>query len=202
MSGPSLGRAGARTGGPAAPAVRKATLRDAEPIHALIRHWAQKNVLLARSISDICDNLRDFFVAERDGTVVGCGALHITWLDLAEIRSVAVAEGCQGQGIGAAIVCSCLEEARLLGIPRVFVLTYAPDFFAHFGFRQVPKESFPHKIWTVCINCPHFPHCEEVAMAVELGPPPAQAPAAGTDPTAAEEAMPPAGAPQGEERLF
>lgn len=148
--------------------VRKAKLKDVKAIHTLIGRWAEKDVLLPRSISDICDNLRDFFVCERDGLIVGCGALHLTWLDLAEVCSLAVAHEHLRKGVGAEIVRACLDEARSFEVPRVFVLTYAPDFFTRFGFRQVPKESFPHKIWTVCVNCPHYPDCDEVAMALEL----------------------------------
>jgi len=152
------------------PAIRKARLADVSSIQALIRHWADKDILLPRSLSDIYDNLRDFHVYERAGRVVGCGALHITWLDLAEIRSLAVAEDHLHSGVGAALVEACLAEARAFELPRVFVLTYLPDFFARFGFRQVPKETFPQKIWTVCIHCPHYPDCDEVAMAVDLRP--------------------------------
>ena len=148
--------------------VRKASLRDVRAIYELIRHWAQKDYLLPRSISDLCDNLRDFFVFEMDGRVVGCGALHIVWLELAEIRSVAVVEEHTDRGVGTAIVQACLDEARSLEIPRVFTLTYVPKFFERLGFERVPKENFPHKIWTVCINCPHYPDCDEVAMAMEL----------------------------------
>lgn len=148
--------------------LRKATLKDAEGIHALLEHWAAKGLLLPRSLSDIYDDLRDFFVWEKDGRIVGCGALHLTWNDLAEIRSVAVAEDCLRGGIGKDIVMSCLNEARELGVPRVFVLTFAPDFFGKFGFHSVPKETFPHKIWMECVNCPHFPDCAEVAMTLEL----------------------------------
>lgn len=148
--------------------LRKATLKDAEGIHALLEDWAAKELLLPRSLSDLYDDLRDFFVWEKDGRIVGCGALHLTWVDLAEIRSIAVAEDCQGDGIGKKIVEACLNDARELGVPRVFVLTFVPDFFAKFGFHRVPKETFPHKIWMECVNCPHFPDCTEVAMSLEL----------------------------------
>ena len=148
--------------------IRKASIPDVEPIRQLIRHWADKDKLLARSVSDICDSLRDFFVCEEDGRIVGCAALHITWTDLAEVRSVAVAEDELGRGVGAQLVKACLAEAAEFGIPRVFVLTYVPEFFARFGFETVPMESFPHKIWTVCIHCPHYPDCDEVAMAVDV----------------------------------
>ena len=148
--------------------IRKAGLKDVRPIYRLIRHWAQKDYLLGRSLSDICDNLRDFFVSERDGEVLGCGALHITWLDLAEIRSVAVAEEHLRRGVGGALVETCIGEARALEVPRLFTLTYMPEFFERFGFKRMPKEAFPHKIWTVCINCPHYPDCDEVVMALDL----------------------------------
>jgi amino-acid N-acetyltransferase len=154
--------------------LRKANLKDAPAIHALLKHWAQKEVLMPRSLSDICDDLRDFFVFEgedaagRGARLVGCGALHLTWTDLAEVRSVAVDEACQHRGIGTALVEACLAEARALEVPRVFVLTFVPSFFERFGFHQVPKETFPHKIWLECVDCRYFPDCKEVAMALEL----------------------------------
>jgi amino-acid N-acetyltransferase len=150
--------------------LRKATVRDVQTIHALLKAFADKGELLPRSISDICDDLRDFYVFEEQGRVIGCGALHLTWTDLAEIRSIAVSEEGRGKGIGSQIVNACIQDARSLGVSQVFVLTFIPDFFARFGFRRVAKETFPHKIWLECVNCHHFPDCGEVAMSLELPP--------------------------------
>lgn len=146
----------------------KAKLEHVKPVHRLLMEYARDGVLLPRSLSDICSNLRDFFVWVENGEVLGCGALHITWVDLAEIRSVAVTPGAQGRGIGAGIVGKCLEEARDLHIPRVFTLTFIPEFFEKIGFERVARESLPHKVWTDCVNCPHFPDCNEVPMAIDV----------------------------------
>ncbi len=151
----------------------KANLRDVPAIHALLKHWADKSVLMPRSMSDICDDLRDFVVYEKKGKVIGCAALHLTWMDLAEVRSVAVDQEHQNKGIGAKLVETCLAEARRLEVPRVFILTFVPRYFSRFGFKPVPKETFPHKIWVECVNCKHFPDCTEVAMELDLtGSPP------------------------------
>jgi len=147
--------------------IRKATLRDAESIHRLIRHYAERRFLLPRTLGQVCENLRDFFVCDKAGRIVGCGALHL-WSDLAEIRSLAVIESEWRRGIGTALVRACLEEARSLGVGRVFVLTYQPEFFERLGFRRTPKEGFPHKIWADCVNCPDFPNCGEVALRLDL----------------------------------
>ena len=99
---------------------------------------------------------------------MGCGALHISWADLAEIRSLAVSPALRGNGVGAQLVAEALREAQTLGIERVFVLTFAQDFFAGQGFRLVDKHELPHKIWQECIDCIHFPDCAEVALVAEV----------------------------------
>ena len=147
--------------------LRKPTLKDAPGIQRLIQHYAQRQVLLPRTLGQVCESLRDFSVCEKDGEIVGCGALHL-WSDLAEIRSLAVAEAHWRHGIGSDIARACLDEARALGAAQVFVLTYQPEFFERFGFRRVGKEKFPHKIWADCANCPHFPNCAETALIVDL----------------------------------
>jgi len=148
--------------------VRKPTLKDSPGIAALIQHYAGRGFLLARTLRQVAESLRDFFVCEEAGRIVGCGALHL-WSDLAEIRSVAVQETHWRRGIGAALVRACLDEARQLGVETLFVLTYQPDFFARFGFEEVPKDRFPQKIWTDCAQCPKFPNCDEIAMILPLG---------------------------------
>jgi amino-acid N-acetyltransferase len=148
--------------------VEKAKIQDAPQIHRLINYFADKDEMLARSLSEIYENIRDFFVIKQGEQVIACAALHVCWSDLAEIKSVAVAEDSQQQGIGAQLVDACLKEAKLLGIPTVFCLTYRPAFFEKFGLSQVDKMELPRKVWTECYRCPKFPDCDEVALICNL----------------------------------
>lgn len=148
--------------------IEKARIDDPPDIVALVNRYASRELMLPRSLNDIYENLRDFFVWREDSEVLGCVALHVSWQGLGEIRSLAVAEKAQGRGIGRELVESCLQEADELGMERVFVLTYVPEFFARFGFERYPKENLPHKIWADCLNCPKFPDCDEVAMILEM----------------------------------
>lgn len=120
--------------------------------------------MLPRSLNDIYENIRDFFVYAYKGKIAGAAALHILWEDLAEIRSVAVANEYHGKGIGKKLIGQCLKEARMLGIKKVFALTYNPEFFKKSGFEDIDKNSLPQKIWGDCLKCPKFPECEEVAV--------------------------------------
>jgi len=124
--------------------------------------------LLPRSLSELYARVRDFFVAEDDGRVIGCAALKIIWDDLSEIASLAVKLEYQRKGIGRQLVEACLEEAKSLGLPRTFVLTYETAFFERLGFKVVDKSIFPQKIWVDCLKCPKFPNCDEVAMVREM----------------------------------
>ncbi len=148
--------------------LRKATIDDVEKIYKLINEFAAKDVMLPRSLSELYENIRDFFVFIQDNTVVGCSALHIFWKDLAEIKSLAVMESFQGKGIGKKLANACIREARKLGIAKMFVLTYVPDFFEKCGFRRVEKETLPHKIWSECVKCHKFPDCGEIPLTYEL----------------------------------
>ena len=149
--------------------IRKALIDDPPKILPLINHFASKELMLPRSLNELYEELRDFFVYEEDGQIRGCAALHISWEGVGEIRSLAVLEEVQGQGIGKRLVEACIEEAPQLGIRRVFVLTYVPEFFRRFGFRDYRKDDLPHKVWTDCLKCPKFPNCDEVAMMYEVG---------------------------------
>ena len=144
--------------------IRPARMGDVRAIHALLTIFADKGLMLPRSISSLYDHLRDFIVYEEGGTVYGICALRICWDNLAEIRSLAVVEGRQKSGIGALLVESCLDEARSLEIDQVFVLTYQAAFFRKFGFVDRNKQDLPHKIWSDCIHCPKFPDCDEDAL--------------------------------------
>ena len=149
--------------------IRKARLADAQAISDLVNHFAAQGLLLSRDPEDVSQHIRDFFVAESD-RIVACCALRTGWADLAEVRSLAVSESHRGQGIASALVKEALREARELGYQRVFALTYVPDFFARLGFVRVDKTTLPQKIWTDCVKCPKFPQCDEVAVAITLGP--------------------------------
>lgn len=148
--------------------IRKARLRDASEIYDLINQYAREGILLPRSLNSIYENIRDFWVLESDGRLLGCAALHIVWEDLAEIKSLAVREELRGTGLGSALVEACLGEAEELGVKKVFVLTYAKDFFSRLHFQEVDKAKLPHKVWGECINCVKFPSCDETAMWVDL----------------------------------
>ena len=148
--------------------VEKARIKDVPQIHQLINYFADRDEMLARSLSEIYENIRDYFVLRQGERVIACAALHISWADLAEIKSVAVAEDSHRQGLGAQLVEACLKEAKALGIPTVFCLTYQPTFFETFGFRQVDKIELPRKIWTECYRCPKFPDCDEVALIYHM----------------------------------
>lgn len=154
--------------------VRRARVGDAGEIQRLITRFAERDEMLHRSLGEIYENIRDFYVAEedlggREGTqIVGCGGLHVCWSHLAEVKSLAVEEHRQGQGHGRRLVEACLDEARELGLKTVFALTYKPEFFQRLGFRVVDKATLPHKVWNECIRCPKFPACGEIAVVYEF----------------------------------
>lgn len=151
--------------------VRKAIIGDVKPIHGLLSHFAEGGLLLPRSLSELYDHLRDFFVVEdrqSNGKIMGVSGLGVCWEDLAEVRSLAVAEEHQKRGLGAKLVRACLEEAVSLGLKKVFTLSYVPEFFIRLGFREVEKSILPHKIWADCLKCSKFPDCDETAMVIEL----------------------------------
>ncbi len=146
--------------------IRRATLRDVKSIHRLIAEQAQSGHILARAMSELYSQVKDFIVTEDDGSgeIVGCGALQIVWEDLAEIRSLAVQTQYQKQGIGSALIEALLEESRQMGVSKVFVLTYRPELFQRLGFTLMDKGLLPHKIWADCIRCTKFPECDEIAL--------------------------------------
>ena len=151
--------------------VEKAKVSDATQMHALINYFADKDEMLARPLSEIYENIRDYFVVRQGKRVIACAALHVSWSDLAEVKSLAVAEDSQARGIGVQLVEACLNEAKELDIPTVFCLTYKPAFFERFGFSQLDKMELPRKVWTECYRCPKFPNCDEVALIYHLGSP-------------------------------
>ncbi len=150
--------------------IRKAKISDVRQIQKLIEFAAKKGEMLSRSLSELYDNLRDYYVYEEEGPgqILGTCAMHICWEDLAEIRSLVVREDYNRRGIGTKLIEACLSEAISLGLYRIFALTYKPDFFLKFGFQTVDKSALPHKIWADCIKCVKFPECNEVAVLLEV----------------------------------
>lgn len=148
--------------------VVKARIQDVPQMHRLINHFAEKGEMLPRPLSEIYENLRDYFVIRDGDQVIACAALHVCWADLAEIKAVAVAEESQKQGLGAMLIEACLNESRELGIATVFCFTYQPAFFEKFGLTRTDRMKLPRKVWTECYRCPKFPDCDEVALIITL----------------------------------
>ena len=148
--------------------LRRANVKDAQAIFKILQEYAIKGILLPRSLNSIYENIRDFFVYEDNGKIVGIGSLHVYWEDLAEIKSLAVLEEYQHRGIGKQIVEKCIEDAKNLGLKKVFALTYVPEFFKKLGFKEADKSEFPQKVWTECIHCVKFNDCKEVPVLLEL----------------------------------
>ena len=184
--------------------IRKAVIGDIKSIHEILNYYADQGLLLPRSLSELYDHLRDYFILDKnvqrradhpsmpqklersargkgdshssarlertgggDGIYGVCG-LGICWEDLAEIRSLAVSEDAQDKGFGSRLVEVCLDEAKSLGLSRVFTLTYVPGFFKRFGFIEVEKVVLPHKVWADCLRCHKFPNCDETALMMDL----------------------------------
>lgn len=152
--------------GPAS--IRPARVADVPAIAELVAYYARLRDLLPRPIGDIYQSVREWVVADIDGEIVACGSLLVMWGDLAEVRSLAVKPGYQGRGLGQQVVRTLVDEARTLGIPTVFCLTRAVDFFAGLGFTITDRDRFPRKVWKDCIHCPLFSNCDEVAMILPV----------------------------------
>ncbi|MBU1007194.1 MAG: N-acetyltransferase [Candidatus Omnitrophica bacterium] len=148
--------------------IRKATVGDIKAIQELINFYAKLDKMLPRSLNELYENIRDFFVCEQEGKVAGCVALHVTWEDLAEIRSLVVAESIQKKKLGTELVDAAIADAKKLNIKRLFALTYVPSFFEKLGFRKIEHSELPHKIWSECIKCVKFPDCEETALVKDI----------------------------------
>ncbi|GAA0408581.1 N-acetyltransferase [Paenibacillus motobuensis] len=149
---------------PAVAVSRRATLEDVEQLYLLIDDYARKGIMLPRSRKVLERLINDFVVTEVDGVVVGCGSLCKLGDELVEIRSLGIAEGYKGQGLGSMLVKQLVEEARVQGIPKVMALTYEVSFFLKNGFDVVEKDIFPEKVWTDCVNCSKQNACDEIAV--------------------------------------
>lgn len=147
---------------------RKAVISDIKEIQKLVNEFARRELMIPRAINELYENVRDFVVTEEEGAIKGVCALHVLWEDLAEVRSLAVKKEYQMLGIGRQMVKRCLNEAKALGVKRVFALTYQPLFFKKLGFIDTDKASLPQKIWGDCVRCPKFPECDEHALIIHL----------------------------------
>jgi amino-acid N-acetyltransferase len=147
--------------------IRKARLQDASNIYELVNSLSQDGTLLRRAFAEICENVRDFAVAESNtGIFQGCGALHLYGPHLAEVRSIVVRPEAKSKGTGGLLLQSLLDEAEDHGVGCVCLFTRIPDFFFRHGFRVVEdRTALPDKIYKDCQNCPRLYRCDEVAMA-------------------------------------
>jgi amino-acid N-acetyltransferase len=150
--------------------LRRATLADVPGIASVMADYVVQGVLLPRPVSELYQCIREFHVAVRNGEVVACAALRLLWDDLGEVRSLAVHPGHHGQGLGAKLVSRVLEDARVVGLPRIIALTRELEFFEKCGFVVVQRDTLPRKVWTDCVRCPRRHACDEVAVVLDLVP--------------------------------
>jgi len=147
---------------------RNATIDDAKDIYSLISSYAERDQMLFRSVGDIYENIQSFIVAEVEGQVVGCCALQVIWADLVEIKSLVVKQESKKKGIGKMLVCSAIERAEQINMPRIFVLTLTTEFFEKLGFEKIDRDSLPMKVWSDCAKCPKQQNCDEIALIKQL----------------------------------
>ncbi|MEV5539507.1 amino-acid N-acetyltransferase [Saccharopolyspora shandongensis] len=143
--------------------VRPARVRDARTIKALIDHYAGK-VVLGKELVTLYEDIQEFWVAEQAGQIVGCGALHVLWEDLAEIRTVAVDPMAKGRGIGHALIARLVATAGELGLSRIFVLTFETEFFGRHGFLPITDTPVPPDVYDEIRRSPD----EGVAQFLDL----------------------------------
>ncbi|MDR0401776.1 MAG: N-acetyltransferase, partial [Endomicrobium sp.] len=146
--------------------IRPAKVTDTKKIHEIIEHYANNKKMLHKSLNILYEDIQEFVVIEDNKKVIACGALHVSWEDLAEIKSLAVLDKYQRQGFGRKIVNNLQKNAKSLGINKVFVLSFNPKFFIKLGYKKIKKEDLPHKIWRECIDCHLFPNCGEIALCL------------------------------------
>jgi amino-acid N-acetyltransferase len=145
--------------------IRPARVGDVPAINELIRTFADRKLMIRRSLGELYESIREFLVAtDDDGRVIGCAGLHVFWEDLAELKCLAVSESAQGRGVGRMLVDACWNAASELEINSVFTLTYVAEFFEKNGYQRIDKADLPHKIWNECVRCPLFPNCQEIAL--------------------------------------
>lgn len=151
--------------------IRKALVNEIPEIKRLIEPFVKEGLILPKSLLSLYTSVRDFWVLvdeEDQGAIHGCCALQVSWVDIAEIRTLAVGKAFQKTGAGRSLVNACIDEASMLGVKKLFTLTYVPGFFEKMGFAEVDKTSLPNKIWADCIHCQYFPDCRETALVYQI----------------------------------
>lgn len=149
--------------------VRTARVTDMRQVGDLVNHFADRGLMLHKTPEQLARHFREFVVAvDGTGALLGCAALRVYTPQLAELISLAVSEDAHGLGIGRRLVARVEEEAALLGIGTVFALTLQDAFFHRLGYRTVPKELFPPKVWADCRNCSKLYACDEIAVVKEM----------------------------------
>jgi len=151
--------------------IRKLLVDEVPDIKRLMDPFVNEGLILPKSLLSLYTSVRDFWVMSDDkdpANIIGCCALQVSWVDIAEIRTLAVKKEKHRNGIGKDLVQACMDEAVQLGLKQLFTLTYVPGFFKRLGFSQVDKSMLPNKIWADCIHCPHFPDCKETALTYQL----------------------------------
>lgn len=151
--------------------IRKANVLDARGICELVNDYAEQGLMLHRSLESVYTRIREFHVAvDEAGAVAGCVAVAIFWADLAEVKSLAVADSQRGRGLGRKLVEAAIADAAGLGVRRLFALTYERGFFERLGFEVVDRQMLPEKVWTECLACPKAHCCDEIAMIYRAVP--------------------------------
>lgn len=149
--------------------IRKARMEDVRQIHSLLNFFAERRELLPRSLSEVYENLQQFFVAVKGSEIVGSCALYVTWAGLAEVKALAVKPEFQGKGLGKKLLTTIVNEAKKLGVETLFTLTIREGLFKKYGFKRAKKSALPHKVWTECVRCPYFPDaCIETSLVLRL----------------------------------
>jgi amino-acid N-acetyltransferase len=160
----------------------KAQIRDVEEILQLVNVFANSNLMLPRGPQYLYENIRDFVIASDRNVpvysltetrevlhlIVACGSLHVLWGDIAEVRALAIHPDYQHLGLGSKLVEFMKQEARQLGIKRLFTFTLTEDFFKTLGFKKIKRNSLPPKVWGECSRCPKYFQCDEIGMVLDL----------------------------------
>ncbi len=151
--------------------IRKVLVNEVPDIKRLVDPFVNEGLILPKSLLSLYTSVRDFWIMIDDNDpdqILGCCALQVSWVDIAEIRTLAVRKESHGNGIGRSLVQACMDEAVELGLKQLFTLTFVPEFFKKLGFSEVDKSTLPNKIWADCIHCRFFPDCREIALTYQL----------------------------------
>lgn len=135
--------------------VRPAAARDVRSIHRLLEPYARRRILLGKDLVVLYESVQQFLVAEDEtGAVIGCGALHVMWEDLGEIRTLIVADEWLHRGVGSALVERLEESARQLGLSRLFCLTFEVEFFGRHGFAPIGEHVVDPDVYSQLVRSP------------------------------------------------